>query len=188
VATKIFQPVFMGDRQATCIYSEVWLKNTMAPDDTAQALTIIGIVINGFFLLFMSSLILIFPWIIMIGAVWLLLGIILPIIAYKDIPRGSQGPAGALLLISGIFSLIFIFVIGGILLIVAGALIASWNPYEYPRHRVRPYWSHTPPPAYTTTYNPPQSFARTKKCVNCGVELDREDQYCHTCGAHVGWY
>lgn len=160
----------------------------MATDDTAQALTIIGIVVNAFFLLFMSTAIWIVPWLLPIGAVWLLLGIILPIIAYKDISRGSQGPAGALLIVSGIFSLIFIYMIGGILLIVAGALVASWNPYQYPRHRVTSQRYYASPPAYTSTYISPVSDASTKKCVNCGVELDREDQYCHTCGTHVGWY
>ncbi|MFX0168392.1 MAG: hypothetical protein ACFE89_03445 [Candidatus Hodarchaeota archaeon] len=159
----------------------------MGTVDTARALTIIGTVYNVFVLFFMGMLIIFAPFLMFFGAIWILLGFILPIVAYRDISRGKHGPAGTLLIISGVFSLIFIFYIGGVCLIIAGALTADFDPYR--RMRVG-YQQHmyNPPPQYRPLYAMPVTTARTKKCVNCGVDLDRWDQYCHTCGAHTGWY
>jgi hypothetical protein len=160
----------------------------MGTYDSAQVLTILGLVCNGFILFFEFMLALVFFPYLFLTMIWFIVGIVLPIIAYNDIPKGNRGPAGALLIISGIISLIFIFLIGGILLIVAGALVASSGPApSAPRHYdLR--WIRSPSSSQGTAYLVPLRGAGTKKCVNCGADLDRIDQYCHVCGTNVGWY
>ncbi|MFX1576674.1 MAG: hypothetical protein ACFFCF_05835 [Promethearchaeota archaeon] len=165
--------------------------------DSAKVLTIIGILCNGF-ILFFEFLVGVFYFpMLFFTLIWFFIGIILPMIAYNEIPKGNRGSAGGILIIAGILSLIFIFLIGGVLLIVAGALVASWNPYHIPSkpsghtkfHPLGPYhvydgksiWIHQQPPSDSST-------GQKKKCVNCGAELNRIDQYCHECGTHVGWY
>ncbi|MFW9934592.1 MAG: hypothetical protein ACFFDU_03550 [Candidatus Thorarchaeota archaeon] len=165
--------------------------------DSAKVLTVIGILCNGFVLFFEFLLGFLFLPLLFFTLIWFFVGIILPMIAYNEIPRGNRGSAGGMLIIAGILSLIFIFLVGGVLLLVAGALVASWNPYPVTRrpsdqtqfHPLGPYhvydgksiWSHQPPSESSST-------AQTKRCVNCGAELNRIDQYCHECGTHVGWY
>jgi hypothetical protein len=161
----------------------------MGTVSTAQTLTIIGIIYNLLVILFAGMFL--FFWfmpIMFLGLIWLLFGIILPIVAYRDIAQGKRGPAGALLLISGVFSLVFVFFIGGVFLVIAGALTADYDPYRQMRMGYRPQYLYNPTPHYGPQYAVPDTVARTKKCVNCGVDLDRWDQYCHTCGAHTGWY
>ncbi|MFX0168472.1 MAG: hypothetical protein ACFE89_03850 [Candidatus Hodarchaeota archaeon] len=113
----------------------------MGNQDTAQVLTILGILYNGF-TLFFKFLMAFFGWpfMAMINAlidtlIWFVVGIILPIITYNDIPKGSRGTAGFLLILAGIISFIFIFFIGGVLLIVAGALVASRHPTQLHKSR-----------------------------------------------------
>jgi hypothetical protein len=169
----------------------------MGAKDTAQALVILGILANGFVLLFQFVMTALYFPLALITIFWVFLGLILPIIAYNEIPKGNRGSGGGLLIVSGIISLLFIFFIGGVLLIVAGALVASWNPYQMVAsrsaqtrfHPIGPYheydgssiWTRQPQPVGSST-------AQTKKCVNCGAELNRIDQYCHECGTEVGWY
>ncbi len=160
----------------------------MGTRDTAQALTIIGLVCNGFFLFFEFLMILFYFPVLFFSLIWFIFGIVLPIVAYNDIPKGNRGSAGALLIISGIVSLLFIFFIGGILLIIAGALVASWNPYPTTRHGYDLRWVPSPSSSQGSAYLVSTSRAATKKCVSCGVELERIDQYCHACGTHTGWY
>jgi hypothetical protein len=169
----------------------------MGTQDTAQALTILGIICNGFILFFEIFYAFVFPPFLFLTFIWLFVGIILPMIAYNEIPKGNQGSSGTLLIITGILSLIFIFFIGGVLLIVAGALAASWNPYQHPGTRPRQTRFHPLGPFHEydgrsiwvrqgdSTHAPNTS---TKKCVNCGVELSRVDQFCHECGTNVSWY
>lgn len=189
----------------------------MGTQDTAQALTILGIIYNGY-ILFSQFALVFFSWLFPVmmytlipTLIWSVVGIILPIISYNEIPKGSRGSAGIVLILSGIASLIFIFLIGGILLIVAGAIVATWNPYPHSPTSYQRQWAHeptAPKPAYQPHFHPlgpyhaydgqsiwtrrepstSASTAQTKKCVNCGAELDRIDQYCHICGTHVGWY
>jgi hypothetical protein len=178
---------------------------------TTQVLTIFGIICNGFILFFEFMIgFLYFPFM-LFTFLWFVIGIVLPMIAYNDIPKGSRGSAGVLLILSGLASLLFIFFIGGILLIVAGALAASWNPYPIPPTGNQQQWVHRPSVVRSSSqprFHPlgpyheydgesiwvrtdqsiSASTAQTKKCVNCGAELERIDQYCHVCGAHVGWY
>ncbi|MFX1564941.1 MAG: hypothetical protein ACFFCH_03005 [Promethearchaeota archaeon] len=160
----------------------------MGTHDSAQALTILGIVCNGFILFFEFLLAFVFFPFLFLTIIWFFIGIIFPIIAYNDIPKGNRGSAGALLIISGIISLIFIFLIGGILLIVAGALVASSNPAPSVPRYYDLRWVRSPSSPQGTAYLVPQRGEGTKKCVNCGADLDRVDQYCHVCGTDVGWY
>ncbi len=189
----------------------------MGTQDTAQALTILGIICNGYILFFPLALVFL-GWLFMVmmytlipTLIWFVVGIILPIISYNEIPKGSRGSAGIILILSGIVSLIFIFLIGGILLIVAGAIVATSNPYPTSPTSYQRQWAHEPTstrPSHQPHFHPlgpyheyddtsiwnrsepstGTSTAQTKKCVNCGAELERIDQYCHTCGTHVGWY
>jgi len=160
----------------------------MGTQDTAQALTILGLVCNGFILLFeFLTAFYYIPFMFFI-IIWFIVGFVLPIVAYNEIPKGSRGSAGTLLIISGIISLLFIFFISGILLIVAGALVASWNPYQVPRQRYDLQWVPAPSSYQGSAYLVQSRAGMTKKCVNCGVELDCVDQYCHVCGTYVGWY
>ncbi len=108
----------------------------MGNQDTAQVLTILGIFYNGF-TLFFKFLMAFFGWpfMAMINAlidtlIWFVVGIILPIITYNYIHKGSRGTAGFLLILAGIISFIFILFIGGVLLIVAGAIVAFRHPYS----------------------------------------------------------
>jgi hypothetical protein len=169
----------------------------MGTKDTVQALTILGLLANGCILFFqLLTAISYFP-VIFITLLWFFLGFILPITAWNEIPKGNRGTAGGILIVSGIVSLLFIFFIGGILLIVAGALVASWKPYQSPPsragqtrfHPLGPYHEYDGRSIWTRQ---PQgvdsSSGSTKKCVNCGVELNHIDQYCHECGTDVGWY
>ncbi|MFX1509991.1 MAG: hypothetical protein ACFFBR_06765 [Promethearchaeota archaeon] len=160
----------------------------MGTHDSAQTLTIIGIVCNGFILLFEFLLSLVFFPYMFLTMIWFVVGIVLPIIAYSDIPKGNRGSAGALLIISGIISLIFIFLIGGILLIVAGALVASSGPAPSTERYYDLRYVQSPSSSHGTAYLVPPRNVGTKKCVNCGADLDRVDQYCHVCGTNVGWY
>ena len=169
----------------------------MGTQDTAQALTILGIICNGCILVFEFFYAFIFPPILFLTFIWIFVGIILPMIAYNEIPKGNRGSAGTLLIITGIVSLIFIFFIGGVLLIVAGAIVASWNPYQIPPPRSRqprfhplgPYHEYDGKSIWVRHgHSADSSTALTKKCVNCGAELNRIDQYCHECGTNVGWY
>ncbi|MHA2405519.1 MAG: zinc ribbon domain-containing protein [Candidatus Hermodarchaeia archaeon] len=169
----------------------------MGTQDTAQALTILGIICNGFFLFFEVFYAFVFPPILLLTFIGLFVGIILPMIAYNEIPKGNRGSAGPLLMFTGIISLLFIFVIGGVLLIVAGALAASWNPYQHPGTRSRQTRFHPLGPYHEYDgrsiwarqgYSVDSATTSTKKCVNCGVELRRIDQFCHECGTNVSWY
>ncbi len=169
----------------------------MGTQDTAQALTILGIICNGIILFFEVFYAFIFPPFLLLTFIWLFAGIILPMIAYNEIPKGNQGSAGTLLIITGIISLLFIFFIGGVLLIVAGALSASWNPHQLPRtrshqprfHPLGPYHEYDGKSIWIRQGNyTHSSSASIKKCVNCGVELSRIDQFCHECGTNVSWY
>ena len=162
--------------------------NTMGTRETSQALTILGIVCNGFSLFFSILYAIYFFPIFIIMLIWFFFGIVLPIVGYNEIPRGSRGSAGAMLIISGIVSLLFIFFIAGILLIVAGAMVATWHPYPSAQRRYDLHWAPYPSSNQGNAYLVPASRATTKKCVNCGVELERIDQYCHACGTNVGWY
>ena len=58
-------------------------------------------------------------------------GVILPIWAYRHITPDGKAKASTLLFISGVFSL-FISIIGGILLLIAGLLTTYWNPLTEP--------------------------------------------------------
>jgi hypothetical protein len=169
----------------------------MGNQDTAQALTILGIICNGFILFFQFFYTFVYPPILFLTLIWVFVGIILPMIGYNEIPKGNRGSAGALLIITGIISLLFIFFIGGVLLIVAGALAASLNPYRLPPSRSRQTRFHPLGPYHEYDGNSiwvrqgasaDTSTASTKKCVNCGAELSRIDQFCHECGTNVSWY
>ena len=160
----------------------------MGTVSTAQTLTIIGIIYNLLVMFFVGMFFFFFIPLMFFGFIWLLFGLILPIVSYRDIEQGKRGSAGALLLISGVFSLIFVLFIGGVFLIIAGGLTADYDPYRQMPMGYRPQYRYNATPHYGSQYAIQQTVARTKKCVNCGVELDRWDQYCHTCGAHVGWY
>jgi hypothetical protein len=165
--------------------------------DWAKALTIFGIIFNGFILFFEFLFTFFYFPLLFFTLCWFFIGIILPMMAYNEIPKGNRGSAGGILIVAGILSLIFIFLFGGVLLIVAGALVASWNPYHITArpsgqtrfHPLGPHhvydgksiWIHQHPSSGSST-------GQTKKCVNCGAELNRIDQYCHECGTHVGWY
>ena len=76
----------------------------------------------------------------------------------------------------------------GPLLIIAGAMVATWDPYPSVRRRYDLHWAPYPSSNQGSAYLVPTPRATTKKCVNCGVELERIDQFCHACGTNVGWY
>ena len=160
----------------------------MGTRDTAQALTILGLICNAFFLFFSFLYAIWFFPMIFLTLIWFFFGIVLPIAGYNEIPRGNRGSAGAMLIIAGIVSLLFIFFIAGVLLIVAGAMVASWNPYPTTHRRYDLHWAPYSSSNQGSAYLVPTSRATSKKCVNCGVELERIDQYCHACGTNVGWY
>ncbi|MFX1403740.1 MAG: zinc ribbon domain-containing protein [Promethearchaeota archaeon] len=169
----------------------------MGTQDTVQTLTILGLLANGFVLLFQLLIAILYFPTIFITILWFFLGFILPIMVWTEIPKGKRGAAGGILIVSGIVSLLFIFFIGGILLIIAGALVAGWDPYQIPPSPSSQTRFHTLGPHHEYDGNSiwirqPQvagsSMAQTKKCVNCGAELNRIDQYCHECGTDVSWY
>ncbi|MFW9831691.1 MAG: hypothetical protein ACFFD8_07950 [Candidatus Thorarchaeota archaeon] len=160
----------------------------MDSDNIARVLTIIGLVWNGFILFFTSWIALIFPFLLILTVAMFFLVIVLPLVAYNDIGRGSQGSAGVLLIVSGIISVFSINLVGGILLIIAGALTSGYDPtrtrrFSYDRHK--PY---VPQAHRSTPYMRNVPHAISKTCVNCGVILDRSDQFCHSCGTDVSWY
>ncbi len=169
----------------------------MGTKDTVQVLTILGLLANGFILIFQLLMAIIYFPLIFITLLWFFLGFIFPITAWTEIPKGNRGAAGGILIVSGIVSLLFIFFIGGVLLIVAGALVASWNPYQVPAsrstrtqfHPLGPYHDYDGSSIWVRQHHIEGSATtQTKKCVNCGTELNRIDQFCHECGSEVGWY
>ena len=169
----------------------------MGTQDTAQALTILGIICNGFILFFQFFYVFVYPPILFLTLIWFVIGIILPMMGYHEIPKGNRGAAGALLIITGIISLLFIFFIAGVLLLVAGVLAASWNPYHTSPPRPRPTRFHPLGPYHEydgksiwtrQAYSTDASTSSTKRCVNCGARLSRIDQFCHECGSNVSWY
>ena len=108
----------------------------MGTRDTAQAFTIIGIIYNILVVLIQGTFFFFGPSIIhpftfsLLGGFWFLLALILPIIAYREIDRGEHSVAGALLIISGLYSLVYNFLFGGVFLIIAGILMAVYREVD----------------------------------------------------------
>jgi hypothetical protein len=159
-------------------------RNYLGKEGTVRTLALIGLALNGIILFSLLLLSLFWQPLLVYATFGILLGWILPILGYKQInPRGKNA-AGIILIFSGIISIAISFT-GGILLIVAGALAISWKPDKKILHQ--PYssnsrWQHRQVhPSMTTT-------GISKKCVNCGTNLERYDQFCWNCGTQVDWY
>jgi hypothetical protein len=118
-------------------------------------------------------------------------GLILPIVGYVKVKPESKGTAAALLIVSGVISLIFSGIIGGILLIIAGALAASWKPFPEEGYPPVPTKSLGPPPPFAAQPSiAPAAKSVTPKgakyCVACGAELQGDERFCPICGTTIG--
>jgi MFS family permease len=184
----------------------------MANDSTARILTIIGLAFNGLsFALSVLSLVLIIPLLalfasdpltgnflmllwapIVIGVLLaLIIGLALPAIAYTRIRPESKGTAAAILIASGIIGLILVSLIGGILVVIAGILVATWQPFAAGGYRPIPDKSLAPPPSFAAQPSiAPTAKLQTPKgaqyCVACGTQLQGDERFCPVCGATVG--
>lgn len=156
---------------------------------TPRKLTLVGIIINILLLIvgiivvywLMTWLPLLLPpipgwpgffdWLIIIMiisfGVDIILGIILPAFGYAKLNPESWKTAAVILIISGILT---IGGIGGILLIIAGAMAFTSGPAKSEVFE-KPLYSEKPRPANV--------------CAHCGAVLGGDDRYCAGCGAPV---
>jgi hypothetical protein len=121
----------------------------MSNDSAARVLTIIGLAFNVFsFALTLLSFVLLLPLLFLLGSdpllgslftlffapiiigvlLALVIGLVLPVVAYTRIRPESKNTAATLLIASGVIGLIFVSLIGGILVLIAGIVVATWQP------------------------------------------------------------
>jgi len=184
----------------------------MSNDTAGRVLTIIGLVFNGFnFIISLLGLLLIGPVLALLGLdplmgslamlviattlanflLALILGLVLPLVGYAKIRPESKGTAGAILIVSGVIGIIFISIIGGILLLLAGIVVAAWRPLEAGGYRPIPEKSLGPPPPFAAQPSiAPAAKMESPKgaqyCVACGAQLQGDERFCPVCGTTVG--
>ena len=125
------------------ISSDLKMGNNRGRGDTARILALAGIVLNisALILLYISvvarladplqgpfSLGLLDSFIVMF-IFTLCLGMILPVMGYHSITSKDRVRAGAVLIVSGVLTIVPLFtLIGGVFLVFAGVFALSWNP------------------------------------------------------------
>jgi hypothetical protein len=184
----------------------------MSNDSAARVLTIIGLIFNGLALaIVLLDLMMIVPLLALLGSdpllaslamfsleimagellLTLIVGLILPLVAYGKIRPDSKGAAAGILVVSGAIGLLFIGIIGGILILIAGALVATWHPLGAEHYGPMPVRSLGPPsPMAGQPGAAPGATLATPKgakyCVTCGAELQGDERYCPVCGNAIG--
>jgi hypothetical protein len=186
---------------------------TMMSETAARVLTIIGLVFCGIgvayigFLLFTVIFVMIsiswipfITWIFMDLLIFslvyfiigLITGLILPGVAYGKINENSKTSAAVILIICGIINFLIVSLIGGILLLVGGIVVALWKPYEHEIYQT----STSKPPAHYPPSTTPVSkpvFAASETgtpqekafCMSCGSKLLGGEKFCPNCGASL---
>lgn len=182
-------------------------------DTAARVLTIIGIVFNGIVVVLLGLLVFLsvilmgwFSWMPFIGwAFWelllitlgsfllaLVIGMIIPIYAYRKINPGSKTSAAVILIICGVIDLLIVSLIGGVLLLVGGIIVAVWKPYEHEEYRPHPAKppvhyppSTTPAPRPVTTTPEPGISEEQAFCTYCGSKFLGGEKFCPSCGASI---
>jgi len=184
----------------------------MSNDSAARVLTIIGLAFNVFsFALTLLSFVLLLPLLFLLGSdplfgslftlflapiiigvlLDLVIGLVLPVVAYTRIRPESKGTATAILIASGVLGLIFVSLIGGILVLIAGIIVATWQPLATVGYRPIPDKSLGPPPPFAAQPSvAPAAKSVTPKgakyCVTCGAELQGDERFCPVCGGTIG--
>jgi hypothetical protein len=179
----------------------------MASDSTARILAAVGIVLN---ICGLAVWLLAFMWLYSVTLyIWgvsysvftgimLLVGFIcsciLPIIGYSQIGPATKGRAGALLISSGAIGIVvnsfsgYFGTIGGILVLVAGALVYSWEPRKAQPYQPLPWEAAGQPEVSTPERGAPGGFVTPKGarfCVSCGTQLKGNEPSCPDCGAPI---
>jgi hypothetical protein len=184
----------------------------MSNDTAGRVLTIIGLVFNGLnFIIALAGLLLVGPVLALLGLdplfdslimlvlagvladflLALIVGLVLPLVGYAKIRPESKGTAGGILIASGVIGLIFISLIGGILLLIAGIVVAAWQPLAAGGYRPIPEKSLGPPPPFAAQPSivPAAKFETPKGaryCPACGTELQGDEHFCPVCGTTIG--
>jgi len=184
----------------------------MSNDTAGRVLTIIGLVFNGLnFIIALAGLLLIGPvlalleldpllgsfiMLVLAGVLVdfllaLIVGLVLPLVGYAKIRPESKATAGGILIASGVIGVIFVSIIGGILLLIAGIVVATWRPLEAGGYRPIPDKSLGPPPPFAAQPSiAPAARLETPKgaqyCVACGTQLQGDERFCPVCGTTIG--
>jgi hypothetical protein len=179
----------------------------MASDSTARILAVVGIVLNiiglgvELFLVLSIYLFFILIWGVsyfVFTGMMLLVGFIcscvLPIIGYSQIGPATKGRAGTLLIFSGVIDVVlssfsgYFGTIGGILVLVAGALVYSWEPHKAQPSQPLPWEAAGQPVVSAPDNGAPGGFVTPKGarfCVSCGTQLEGNELSCPNCGTPV---
>lgn len=121
-------------------------------------------------------------------------GCIIPIAGYFHIGPATKGRAAALLVSSGAISIIlgnfsgYAGSIGGILVLVAGILVYSWEPPKAQPYQPLPWETADQRGISAPDYGPPGGFVTPKGarfCVSCGTQLKGREKSCPDCGTPV---
>jgi len=115
----------------------------------------------------------------------LILRIISPILGvagYRCIRPETKSTAAGLLIAAGAITFL---TVGGIILIMAGALVASWEPEEYYTPslvRVKPEDWKMGEPRAAPRLGEDAGGIREGRCTYCGARLWGDEKYCPSCG------
>ena len=179
----------------------------MASDSAARIVASVGIILNLvglgaelvvrltvtlFFLYFWGASYLIF--VASMLSIGFICGFILPIIGLSQIEPATKGRATAILISSGIIGVVLgafsasFGTMGAILLLVAGALVYSWQPSKPQPYQPLP-WEAAAQPVVSTADNGGKGGFITPKgarfCVSCGVQLKGDEPSCPDCGTPI---
>jgi len=185
----------------------------MMAETAARVITIIGLIFCGIgvvslgFLLFTVIFVMVSiswipfsTWIFMdllifsVGyfVIGLVTGLILPGVAYGRINENSKTSAAVILIICGIINFLIVSLIGGILLLVGGIVVAVWKPYVHEIYQ--PSTAKPPahyPPSATPVSKPVFEASETGTpkekafCRSCGLKLVGGEKFCPNCGASL---